>query len=45
VVLVDEDFDDPAHPKRRKHRKHREQSGFEFDEVDPQQLAESLRAA
>jgi ubiquinone/menaquinone biosynthesis C-methylase UbiE len=39
VVLVDEDFDDPAHPEHREHR------ASVFDAVDPMAIAESLRAA
>ena len=45
VLLVDEDFDDPAHPLHKRTQAARERHGFAFEEVNPAALADSLRAA
>jgi len=45
VVLVDEDFDDPAHPYHERWRARRAAHGHEFDEVDPEAVAASLLEA
>ena len=42
VLLVDEDFDDPAHPFHERSRARRARHGHVFDEVDPESLAASL---
>lgn len=45
VLLVDEDFLDPAHPDHERHRAMSARHGFRFDEVDPEALSKSLRDA
>jgi hypothetical protein len=44
-VLVDEDFDDAAHPKHRDVGVARERHGFSFEDVDAKALADALLAA
>lgn len=43
VVLVDEDFDDPAHPFYERMKGRRGAHARHFDEVDPQAVAETFR--
>lgn len=43
VLLVDEDFDDPAHPEHQRHQALRARHHFQFDPVNPEELAKSLR--
>ncbi len=45
VLLLDEAFDDAAHPEHAHFQERRRRSGLHFDEVDPASLAEALRAA
>src|SRR5262249_6292415 len=45
VLLVDEDFDDPAHPEHERLRARRARHGLSFEEVNPATLAESFRGA
>jgi len=42
VLLLDEDFDDPAHPDHERWRAGRARHGHVFDEVDVEALAASL---
>jgi ubiquinone/menaquinone biosynthesis C-methylase UbiE len=45
VLLLDEDFVEPSHPEHDAARARKHGSGLVFDEVNPQALAESMKAA
>ena len=45
VLLVDEDFDDPAHPEHKRLQAARARHGHAFEEVNPVVLAGSFRGA
>lgn len=45
LLLVDEDFTDPAHPDHRRHAERRARHGLAFEEIDPAALAATLREA
>jgi ubiquinone/menaquinone biosynthesis C-methylase UbiE len=42
LVLVDEDFEDPAHPWHEQHRQRRAGHGLQFDVIDPVEVAARL---
>lgn len=44
VVLVDEDFENPAHPSHEQFARRRARHGHSFDEVDPAKMAVLLRS-
>ena len=43
LVLVDEDFDDPAHPAHERFRRGRAEHGHHFDVIDPIEVAARLQ--
>lgn len=45
VVLVDEDFDDSTHPEHQRSRARRARHGLDFEQVEPNALADRLLAA
>lgn len=45
LLLVDEDFDDPAHPDHESFTERHSDHSHHFDMVDPEQMATRLRAA
>ena len=45
VLLVDEDFESPAHPEHARFVERRRHSGLSFDEVKPEAIALALRTA
>ncbi len=45
VLLVDEDFDDPAHPDHDRVRSHRREHRHRFDDVDPAVVGAELTTA
>jgi SAM-dependent methyltransferase len=45
VLLVDENFDDPAHPEHDRVRAHRQHDDLQFDHVDPGSLGNKVAGA
>jgi SAM-dependent methyltransferase len=45
LLLIDEDFDDPAHPAHEEIHARRHRDGRHFDDVDPAAIGEKLRSA
>jgi ubiquinone/menaquinone biosynthesis C-methylase UbiE len=43
LLLVDEDFENPAHPNHEQFAKRHAKHGHEFTEVDPAAMAQTLR--
>ena len=45
LLLADEDFDDPAHPDFERFSERRAAHHHPFDMIEPEQIANGLRAA